>query len=85
MPRAPGPNYDSFVVRLWHEGGGRLLRAEVEHLQTGAIHVGRGIVPSWILGTLRACVRNLPPKGRADSVEWATEEERDDASVAKRT
>ena len=62
MPREPGPAYDSFVVRLWREAaGGRLLRAEVEHLQTGAVHIGRGIVPGWILDILAACLLTRPP------------------------
>src|SRR5687768_14241747 len=58
MPHEPGPLYDSFVVRLWQEAvSGRLLRAEVEHVQSGAVHVGRGVVPAWILDAFRACLR----------------------------
>ena len=51
-----GPFYDAFVVRLWHLGTGQLLRAEVEHVQTGSISNGRGVAPAWILRRLRECL-----------------------------
>ncbi len=77
MPREPGPAYDSFVVRLWRErASGRLLRAEVEHVQTGAVVVGRRIVPSWILDTLRSCLR-----GRALAGDDASPEEQVDGTA----
>jgi hypothetical protein len=81
MPHEPGPAYDSFVLRLWREtASGRLLRAEVEHLQTGAVHVGRGIVPGWILDTLRACVGLSSPREGADRGGQHPGKERNDAS-----
>jgi hypothetical protein len=90
MPRGPGPDYDSFVVRLWHEAGRRLLRAEVEHVQSGAVHVGRGPDRDWIAETVNACIRAGPEvesgesehegNGSHDSHEG---KERDDAAGAR--
>lgn len=46
MRHQPGHEYDSFVVRLWRDlRDRRLLRAEIEHVQSG--HVGTSIGPSW--------------------------------------
>ena len=57
MPHASGHAYDSFVVRLWREpGSGRLLRAEVEHVQTGTVSAERGVPPEWVLDCLRTCL-----------------------------
>jgi hypothetical protein len=51
--------YDSFVVRLWREvATGRLLRAEVEHVQGGTVAAGRGVAPEWVLDCLRARLGN---------------------------
>jgi hypothetical protein len=48
------PRYDSFVMRIWHEAiTGRLLRAEIDHVQTGAVYLGRDVLSDWILETLR--------------------------------
>ena len=48
------PRYDSFVMRIWHDAiTGRLLRAEIDHVQTGAVYRGRAVLSDWILETLR--------------------------------
>ena len=45
--------YDSFVIRVWREkASGRLLRAEVDHIQSGAVHIGRNTGLNWIQHTL---------------------------------
>lgn len=50
-----GHGYDSFVVRLWHEAdSGALLRAEVEHVQSGESEVEVGSSWDWIRDWLRA-------------------------------
>lgn len=52
------PDYDSFMIRLWHGATGeRLLRAEIDHIQTGAVYVGRDIPAAWIEQTVRASIR----------------------------
>ena len=66
--------YDSFVIRIWQEAGtGRLLRAEVDHVQSGAVHVGRNTGLDWIRHTLgevlgedgeSACRNVTPSNGR---------------------
>ena len=49
------PLYDAFVVRLWHEGTtGQLLRAEVEHVRTGALARAAGVPTGWVLAEIRA-------------------------------
>jgi hypothetical protein len=46
MRHQPGHDYESYVVRLWRDSRDqRLLRAEIEHVQTG--RVGSSIGPSW--------------------------------------
>ncbi len=53
MPSHPDARYDSFVVRIWHDqASDRLLKAELEHVQTGAVTVGRGVRPAWVLRAL---------------------------------
>ena len=53
MSNEPSPRYDSFVIRVWQEATtGRLLRAEVDHVPSGAVHVGRGTGLAWIQTTL---------------------------------
>ena len=85
MPRGPGSTYDSFVVRLWRErGSGRLLRAEVEHVQTGAVHIERGIASGWFLEILRGCLDGSPSPAVPDVAEDDSEKEEDDASDRKR-
>lgn len=50
-------DYDSFMIRIWHGAGGdRLLRAEVDHIQTGAVYVGREVPEDWIEETVRASI-----------------------------
>jgi hypothetical protein len=51
-------DYDSFMIRLWHGATGeRLLRAEIDHIQTGAVYVGRQVPADWIGQTVRASIR----------------------------
>ncbi len=68
MGHEPGHRYDSFVVRLWHESTtGALLRAEVQHIQSGTIEVRVGRSWDWIRDWLRGHVRRDPtgePKGK---------------------
>jgi hypothetical protein len=46
MGHQPGHDYDSFVVRLWRDSGDRsLLRAEIEHVQSGRVSASVG--HSW--------------------------------------
>ena len=41
-------------MRIWHEAvTGRLLRAEIDHVQTGAVYRGHAVLSDWILETLR--------------------------------
>ncbi len=53
--------YDSFVIRVWREtASGRLLRAEVDHVQSGAVHIGRNTGLAWIQHTLHKVLgRNI--------------------------
>lgn len=68
MEHDPNTTYDSFVVRLWHEPeSGRLLRAEINHVQTGAVFVGRTDVRNWILATLDEAVSGRAHPGRDDA------------------
>jgi hypothetical protein len=54
MPNERAQHYDSFVIRIWQEAGtGRLLRAEVDHVQSGAVHIGRNTGLDWIQHTLQ--------------------------------
>ena len=49
------PIYDAFVVRLWREAGtDRVLRAEVEHVRTGALARAAGVPTGWVLAEIRA-------------------------------
>lgn len=46
--------YDSFLVRLWHDPEtATVLRAEIEHVQSGATAVGVRAAWSWITDWLR--------------------------------
>lgn len=64
--------YDSFVVRLWHETeSGRLLRAEINHVQTGAVFVSRSDVRTWIMDTLDEAVNG---RAHTDHHEEQSEE-----------
>ncbi len=54
MSNDRSPRYDSFVVRVWHETAtGRLLRAEVDHVQSGAVYIARDIGFAWIQDALQ--------------------------------
>ena len=56
------PDYDSFMIRIWHGATGeRLLRAEIDHIQTGAVFVGREVTADWIEQTVRASIRQRWP------------------------
>lgn len=58
MPSGSDSSYDSFVIRLWHTGDERrLLRVEIDHIQTGAVYVGREVAAGWVEETLIASVR----------------------------
>jgi hypothetical protein len=69
MGDQPPRNYNSFVVRVWYAmTKGRLLRAEIDHVQTGAIYVGRDVPESWILETVQlaaALEQESPADGNA--------------------
>ena len=55
MGHEPGHGYDSFVVRLWHESGtGVVMRAEVEHVQSGLVDTHIGSSWEWIQERLHA-------------------------------
>lgn len=59
MPNDRGQRYDSFLIRIWQEAGtGRLLRAEVDHVQSGAVHIGRNSGLDWIQDTLKTVMNN---------------------------
>ena len=52
-----GPHYDSFVIRLWYaKTPDQLLRAEIAHVQTEAVYVGRGVSSEWIGDTVKKAV-----------------------------
>ncbi len=56
------PIYDSFVIRVWQETiNGHLLRAEIDHVQSGAVFVRRDVPPGWILDTLRSALKARTP------------------------
>jgi hypothetical protein len=63
-------DYDSFMIRIWHGAGGdRLLRAEVDHIQTGAVYIGRDVPQDWIEQTVRDSIRQ-----RADGQAVASDD-----------
>jgi hypothetical protein len=54
MDQTPGHDYDSFVVRLWRDATTRaLLRAEVEHVQSGSVGISVGATWDWLAERLR--------------------------------
>jgi hypothetical protein len=58
MASGERPEYDSFMIRVWHGAAGeRVLRAEIDHIQSGAVYVGRDVPPDWIEQTVRATIR----------------------------
>jgi hypothetical protein len=68
MRHQPGHDYDSFVVRLWRDSGDRsLLRAEIEHVQSGQVGASIGHSWEWIADALDAAAtpdtgaRSSPP------------------------
>jgi hypothetical protein len=64
MRHEPGHGYDSFVVRLWHEAvTGDLLRAEVEHVQSGSVDARVGVSWDWIRDWLRGCLNRHSNEG----------------------
>jgi hypothetical protein len=49
--------YDSFVVRLWREAGGRrLVRAEVEHIQSGRVVRAWDVTLGWVVRCIASCL-----------------------------
>lgn len=47
--------YDSFVIRVWHDGTiEELRRVEVEHVQTGEAVSAASVSLAWILAQVRA-------------------------------
>jgi hypothetical protein len=49
--------YDSFVVRLWREAGGRrLVRAEVEHIQSGRVVRAWDVALTWVVRCIASCL-----------------------------
>ena len=74
------PRYDSFVVRLWHESiSGRLLRAEIDHVQSGAVQVGREVEMDWILETLRNAMQRHDNRRTAPAPGDSSKEESENA------
>lgn len=50
MSHDGGRRYDAFVVRLWRDAGtGDVLRAEVEHVPSGALVRAAGVALGWVL------------------------------------
>lgn len=50
--------YDSFIVRLWRdEGSDSILRAEVEHVQTGLSIDNVRVTPEWVTAAIQSCLR----------------------------
>ena len=55
------PRYDAFVVRLWREAPtGPCLRAEVEHVGTGALSRAAAVPTAWVLRQILAHLRASP-------------------------
>lgn len=55
---SPSRRYDSFVVRLWRDGSSsELLRAEVEHVQTGLRIDKVQTSLGWILSAIKSWVQ----------------------------
>jgi hypothetical protein len=55
MDQTRGHDYDSFVVRLWRDANTRaLLRAEVEHVQSGSVGVSLDATWDWLGERLQA-------------------------------
>ncbi len=84
MTRGERSNYDSFMIRLWHGAGGvRLLRAEIDHIQTGAVYIGREAPAGWIEQTVRESIRQRTESPDADVEQRdLTQEKNDHASCS---
>ena len=64
MGQQPGRDYDSFVVRLWHQAeSNELLRAEIEHVQSGAVDTRLSASWEWLRDRLRAFVSRSNSNG----------------------
>ena len=69
------PVYDSFVIRLWHTSTtDQLLRAEIAHVQTEAVYVGRGVNLEWISDTVKMAI--AAPAKRGGAVDPAVDDDR---------
>ena len=67
--------YDSFVVRLWHpQGEGRLLRAEIEHVQSGQLERAAEVDLGWILARVVACLTPATSDPRSPSASSSEDE-----------
>jgi hypothetical protein len=74
------PRYDSFVVRIRHEAiTGRILRAEIDHVQSGAVQVGREVEMDWILETLRNAMERHDDRRIAPAPGDSSNEESENA------
>jgi hypothetical protein len=52
-PAPDDPQYDAFVVRLWcNATSQRVVRAEVEHVRTGALTRAANVPAEWILSQI---------------------------------
>jgi hypothetical protein len=67
------PRYDVFVVRLWREAAtGSCLRAEVEHVGTGARVRAAAVPTAWVLGQIVAHLRASPSPDAATTGDRRT-------------
>lgn len=58
MADRSGHGYDSFLVRLWHDREtATVLRAEIEHVQSGETGVSVRAAWTWITDWLRDRLR----------------------------
>lgn len=70
MAPDPAPRYDSFVLRLWCSvTDDRVLRVEIDHVQTGAVYIGRDVTFEWILTTLSGVGSTAPDVSQEDSAD----------------
>ena len=67
------PRYDAFVVRLWREAAtGPCLRAEVEHVGSGARVRAAAVPPAWVLRQILAHLRASPSPDAATTGDRRT-------------
>lgn len=57
--RSRSRQYDSFVVRLWHdEGSEGMLRVELQHVQAGLSVEAVQVPLDWILPEILSCLQS---------------------------